>query len=743
MNLLLHLMNPSFPVKYKNRRREKLEKFQKSRKCPRRVFWLFFLPAVVFFPSEGQALNPPENLVLPSQLGSRTAEQIQSVFSSLEKTHSSDKAGLWLLKFQKARLLKEKAPEISCREMTALAEDKDFPLHRLALIYTYPVCPAPIPTGFFPERFPPYLRLALTRSLYKRAKKFQNQKLLLDTAEYLGTREDGKPAKISYLRHAVSLTKKMEDSRRDRLEKQLYELAPRLNPRPRFEDYLSIAHDYRSIRSFKKASYFYRKILNSEQASFEEKNTCFKWQKWIYKNRRNRKRYLQVSEQWSRFLSRQTTPQAQIAYHKNRLKLARDYWNLDQNEKALKILDQIPSSLQNRAIQSQTLWLKALIKEQKGLFQESLRELDLILKLFKRKRKITPFLESVLWKKAWILRQEGKWEEAVRGFTALVRVTQSPYLKARALYWKGETLWSEGRKVAGIKVFNRIIREYPFGYYGLLAHRRLNKTPDFQTNIMDSLSNMVTHINLNKKSLEIVRWLNVLKEKELSNRFLKHQETNLFRRKRQRRSDWLSFFSLHKTAGNHFNVFQLMGNLEPRLKKYFLKNHISLFFPRDYKKEILKSAEKRDLSKAMVFALIRQESAFNPRARSSSDAFGLMQLIPSTARAVARKIKHPYRGIGDLYQPETNIRLGTYYLKSLLQKYNNSFILATAAYNAGGTPVKKWRKGLNKENPLEFIENITYEETRTYVRLLIRNFIFYNKILNEEQAFFPEWIFHL
>ncbi|MCY4513289.1 MAG: lytic transglycosylase domain-containing protein, partial [Bdellovibrionales bacterium] len=125
-----------------------------------------------------------------------------------------------------------------------------------------------------------------------------------------------------------------------------------------------------------------------------------------------------------------------------------------------------------------------------------------------------------------------------------------------------------------------------------------------------------------------------------------------------------------------------------------------------------------------MFSLIRQESAFNPRARSSSDAFGLMQLIPSTARAMARKIKRPYRGVRDLYHPGKNIHLGTYYLKHLLKKYDNSFILAVASYNAGETQTRKWRKTLNKSNPLEFIENITYEETRTYVRLLIRNFIF-------------------
>ena len=316
-------------------------------------------------------------------------------------------------------------------------------------------------------------------------------------------------------------------------------------------------------------------------------------------------------------------------------------------------------------------------------------------------------------------------------------------MKARVLYWKGETQWNLNQKVAGIKTFNRIIREDPFGYYGLLAHRRLGKTPDFHSNIMDNLSNVVTNINLNQDALETIRWLNALREKEISTWFLRFQKKNLLRRKRRSRSDWLSFFSLQKAARNHFNIFQLMGNLEPYLKKYFLKNHTLLFFPREYETEILASIKERNLSKALVFSLIRQESAFNPRARSSSDAFGLMQLIPSTARAMARKIKQPYRGIHDLYHPEKNIRLGTYYLKHLLQKYDNSFILAVAAYNAGETPVKKWRTTLNKTNPLEFIENITYEETRTYVRLLIRNFIFYNKILNEEEAFFPEWLLHL
>ena len=704
-------------------------------------FLLIFLSSAA---SAGEVSFLPEKLSLPPQLGTRTKEQVQSVFSSLERTHHSNPKALWWLKIQKARLLKQKDEAIFCREMGELSQEKDFPLRQLSLIYFYSLCSFSAPLRFSPEDFPPWFRLKLARTFYKRGKKFQNKKHVLNAAEYLGKNEESKEARVSYLKHAVFLAKEQEDNRLTSLQRQLYDLAPRLNPSPQFEDYLSIAHDYRSVRSFQKATYFYRKILNSKQASFEEKNSCFKWLRWIHKNRRNRKGYLRASEQWSQFLSRQKTSDAWEDYHKSKLRLARDYWNSDQNDKSLDVLNQIiPLALNSRTVSRQAHWLKALIKEQEGKLEESLKELDLILASFKRKRKASSFLESVLWKKAWILRQNRQKEEAVKVFTVLLRVTNNPYLKARVLYWKGETQWDLNHKVAGIKTFNRIIRENPFGYYGLLAHRRLGKTPDFQTNIMDNLSNVVTNINLDQEALETVRWLNALNEKEISNWFLRFQEKKLFHRKRRSRSDWLSFFSLHRAARNHFNVFQFMGELDPHLKKYFLKNHISLFFPQEYEKEILASVKRWGLSKAMVFSIVRQESAFNPRARSSSDAFGLMQLIPSTARAMARKIKQPYRGIRDLYRPAKNIHLGTYYLKHLLQKYDNSFILAVAAYNAGETPVKKWRTELNSKNPLEFIENITYEETRTYVRLLIRNFIFYNKILNEEEDFFPDWLFHL
>ena len=705
---------------------------------------LLFIFSALFSQIALSAPFLPEGLTLPSQIGKRTKGQILTVFSSLESAHRSHEKALYWLKFQKARLMEKKNPKVFCLEMESLSQTEGFPLHDLARIYFYSQCPLTPSPQLLPEEFPPYLRLNLARAFYKRGKKFGDKNLILSSAEYLGKQEEGRELRISYLKHAVFLTKELKDSRQEELKKLLYESAPRLNPRPQFQDYLAIAHDYRSLRAFKKAAWFYRKILNSKTASFEEKNSAFKWLRWIYKNQRRHTKRLQISKQWSLFLSERKTEPAYAAYYKNKLRLAKARWNLDQNDKALEVLDEILSSPNSKAIRSRAHWLKALIKEQDGQWEESLKNLELALNSLKEAKPEDSFFESLLWKKAWILRRSGQKDLAVKAFSDLVRKTKSPYLKVRALYWKGETQWDKNHKVAGIKTFNRLIREDPFGYYGLLAHRRLGKTPDFHVHVMDNLSNLITNIKINQEAVNTAHWLNSLNEREILTRFLKSRKQDLFPGKRKRsRSAWLSLFSLYRAARQHFNVFQLVGSLEPPLKKYFLRNHTELFFPQAYKDEVSTAANRWQMSQALIFALIRQESAFNPRARSTSDAFGLMQLIPSTARAMSRRIKQPYRGIYDLYQPGKNINLGTYYLRYLFQKYDNSFILTVSAYNAGETPVRKWRGEIDTSHPLEFIENITYEETRTYVRLLIRNFIFYNKILNEEKDFFPEWLLQL
>ena len=126
-------------------------------------------------------------------------------------------------------------------------------------------------------------------------------------------------------------------------------------------------------------------------------------------------------------------------------------------------------------------------------------------------------------------------------------------------------------------------------------------------------------------------------------------------------------------------------------------------------------------------ALIRQESSFNPRARSRADARGVMQLLPSVGRSIAGSLAFPFWDDALLYQPDANIRLGTRHLATLLRTYP-ALEYALAAYNAGGSRVVRWRKKPGTADPELFVERIPYDETRDYVRILLRNRELYRRL---------------
>lgn len=149
-----------------------------------------------------------------------------------------------------------------------------------------------------------------------------------------------------------------------------------------------------------------------------------------------------------------------------------------------------------------------------------------------------------------------------------------------------------------------------------------------------------------------------------------------------------------------------------------------LLFPIRFWKEIVENSKKAD--PVLVKALIRQESAFNPSARSHAKATGLMQLIYPTARIFGVKQK------SDLLSPEANIHAGSEFLAQLITQFG-SVELALAAYNAGPLKVREWQKRYPTENMDLFVEMIPYTETREYVRLVTRNYKIYQSILIKPQ----------
>lgn len=156
-------------------------------------------------------------------------------------------------------------------------------------------------------------------------------------------------------------------------------------------------------------------------------------------------------------------------------------------------------------------------------------------------------------------------------------------------------------------------------------------------------------------------------------------------------------------------------------------NDLELRFPLAFNQHVSKHARAQDLDQAWIFALMRQESAFNAEARSSAGARGLMQLMPATAKMVARKMRVRYSGTRQLNNPDTNIRFGTWYLRHVLDKLGNNPILATAAYNAGPHRVQQWlpeKTGLAADI---WVEAIPFTETRKYVKRILTYSVIYEE----------------
>ncbi len=171
----------------------------------------------------------------------------------------------------------------------------------------------------------------------------------------------------------------------------------------------------------------------------------------------------------------------------------------------------------------------------------------------------------------------------------------------------------------------------------------------------------------------------------------------------------------------------LLTRAYPRYWRYRLEDlpreAWELMYPKVYWEIIEREARKRNLDPYLVAGLIRQESRFENEAVSSAGAVGLMQLMPGTARRLAG------RGVsrGRLYEPETNIRLGTQYLSGLMAQFDGSVEKAVAGYNAGGGRVTEWSSEPYTDSA-EFVESNSITQTREYVHTVLRNYRFYRDL---------------
>ncbi len=307
------------------------------------------------------------------------------------------------------------------------------------------------------------------------------------------------------------------------------------------------------------------------------------------------------------------------------------------------------------------------------------------------------------------------------------RVT-TPISKSRGSYWMGRAAEARGRAEEARGYYQQA-SSHPTTFYGQLATSRLSTGGKARIQLPAAPTPTAAHSGTLAAS-DMVRAFELLNEAG---------ETGLAR----------SFvIELAKTLPDATALAALadlmverdLPNFSVRVAKIAAGRGISLP-ERSYPTAVLPSFRQvgKPVEPALVYGLSRQESEFNPRAVSHAGARGLMQLMPRTARAVARQIGVPYRRSSLTEDPSYNATLGSAHLSDLLDDFAGSYIMTIAAYNAGAHRVSQWveRYGDPRDpavDPIDWMENIPFTETRNYVQRVIENVQVYRARFNGQAA---------
>jgi len=175
---------------------------------------------------------------------------------------------------------------------------------------------------------------------------------------------------------------------------------------------------------------------------------------------------------------------------------------------------------------------------------------------------------------------------------------------------------------------------------------------------------------------------------------------------------------------NYIESFRVIYSALESQKVQFNRFLLEILYPKPYYVELQKVLKNAKVDPLVVLSLIRQESVFNPEARSRVGARGLMQLMPTTARQMRRSVRDKH-----LVIPTTNLEIGSKYFQQLHRRYDGNLVYVLAAYNAGEARVERW-KGLYfiGDEMLPNVESIPFLETRNYVKLIFRNLFFYKTL---------------
>ncbi len=340
-----------------------------------------------------------------------------------------------------------------------------------------------------------------------------------------------------------------------------------------------------------------------------------------------------------------------------------------------------------------------------------------------------------LFRQAWLAKTAKAWPDAVtalQGIEQRFTASDDPYEVERAQYWRGRVLEASGDVKASADVLADVAVNHPATYYGLMARERVMKLDAAKAGEVakavppapkaDDVFPLYAGPLSDEPGFQTaIEWLRLGISEQVPLELLALDRSKL-PREGLRLIVFIIALSGEERSAHGMARLWLKRDLSGRITEK-TRALWEIAYPNAYRDIVVKhSAAAKQLDPDLLQALMREESALDPRALSWAGALGLTQLMPTTAWDVAARLKLPRPTQEQLLDPDLNIRIGATYLSGLVQQFKGIKQYAVASYNAGPGAVNRWRAERPDAEIDEWVEEIPLTETRGYVKRVLRSY---------------------
>lgn len=388
----------------------------------------------------------------------------------------------------------------------------------------------------------------------------------------------------------------------------------------------------------------------------------------------------------------------------------------------------------------------------KAVFRAGFKDLSREIFKFIVKKNNKEIQEDALFFYLWTWLSTNDWKDALKMAESYNLLKKPKDISdPRLRFWIAYSYEESGKQSEAIEIYENIIERNPLSYYGIMSSKKvLALKPD------SKVSRFYFERTVRSPALDIAKvdfdadhisslvrlraWAKIDNQRlmDLELKRLNRHSMPLYVVKHPTDKQAFVKSELHLLNGriiqesqNYLATFRYLYMVLDKGEVVFNRELLEILYPSPFLADLKKVLKNDDLDPLIVLSLIRQESVFNPLARSPVGARGLMQIMPTTARRLKRSVREKH-----LADPGVNIELGTKYIKNLLKRYDGNLVYVLGAYNAGESRVERWKNLYfdTDETILKNIEAIPFLETRNYVKLIFRNIFFYKILLDTEKA---------